>query len=538
MEKGNSADDWSSPVSAQTNNRIVVFSIHGCPHCARAKSLLKSKNWPFEEINISDYPQKRNDMVALCDRLTVPQIFFGAFHVGGNAELQELEKAGKLQGVFQKELIDAPPHNDSRLQKPEGPPEGSNVPVSLPEEPSVDIKGTQYTYSALYRELRGILDVKDRWYNLRTYKNCFVGQDFVTAIMERFGFADRGDAVITGQKILDTGLFHHVVKDHTLKDEYLFYRFQSDEESPALLNKRALWPSSREVPDPWVLLKGLKKALNKLQSRHQMEDGSFNVKAAAGDEEWTVFVHATAGFQKTDLGSMGEDERLAFVINLYNLAVIHAFVAVGVPFGNAGRYQFFDAVAYEIGGHRFSLNDLENGVLRNNTKTPLHLSRPFSSGDKRLSACITEPDCRIHFALNCGAKSCPPVKSFSKEAVREELRVAALAFFEDDANLDVSFPGEDEETEGGGKGKGKGNGRKQGEIIVTLSKILGWFSADFGKDDTAVLKKVVSLCGGKKKERLQTALDSGAKIEVRHSPYDWDAHVVNAKEFKFAFMGH
>ncbi|KAJ1463592.1 hypothetical protein T484DRAFT_1874119 [Baffinella frigidus] len=50
----------------------------------------------------------------------------------------------------------------------------------------------------------------------------------------------------------------------------------------------------------------------------------------------------------------------------------------------------------------------------------------------RLQVALPEVDCRIHFALNCGAKSCPPIKNFTAEAVQEELRIAALAFCEMD----------------------------------------------------------------------------------------------------------
>ena len=40
-------------------------------------------------------------------------------------------------------------------------------------------------------------------------------------------------------------------------------------------------------------------------------------------------------------------------------------------------------------------------------------------------------------ALNCGAKSCPPIKFFNGESVREELRIAGMAFAEMDDNVRV-----------------------------------------------------------------------------------------------------
>ena len=37
---------------------------------------------------------------------------------------------------------------------------------------------------------------------------------------------------------------------------------------------------------------------------------------------------------------------------------------------------------------------------------------------------------RIHFALNCGAKSCPPIKTFTGEEVDTQLNLATQAFLE------------------------------------------------------------------------------------------------------------
>ena len=47
-----------------------------------------------------------------------------------------------------------------------------------------------------------------------------------------------------------------------------------------------------------------------------------------------------------------------------------------------------------------------------------------------MKCCLSEPEPRIHFALNCGAKSCPPVKVFTGKGVEEELDVVTGAFVE------------------------------------------------------------------------------------------------------------
>ena len=45
--------------------------------------------------------------------------------------------------------------------------------------------------------------------------------------------------------------------------------------------------------------------------------------------------------------------------------------------------QFFNRVSYIIGGRVYSLNDMENGVLRANRKPVGAIKRPFSGEDPR-----------------------------------------------------------------------------------------------------------------------------------------------------------
>ena len=126
--------------------------------------------------------------------------------------------------------------------------------------------------------------------------------------------------------------------------------------------------------------------------------------------------------QRVDLDSMASkrNELLAFFINIYNALVIHGTIERGVPANLWARYSFFSTTAYNIGGYKFALNDIENGILRGNRASMATLyMRPFASSvekDSRLKFSVKDPvEARIHFALNCGAKSCPPIKTFSAE---------------------------------------------------------------------------------------------------------------------------
>ncbi len=80
---------------------IVIYSSEVCPYCVRAKDLLKRKGQSWVEINISQQPERRAEMVEKSGgRQTVPQIFIGAHHVGGCDDLYALDKAGGLDALL------------------------------------------------------------------------------------------------------------------------------------------------------------------------------------------------------------------------------------------------------------------------------------------------------------------------------------------------------------------------------------------------------------------------------------------------------
>ena len=75
---------------------VVMYSTGFCPYCVRAKMLLKQKNVEFTDIRIDVDSDRRNEMVELSGRTSVPQIFIGDFHVGGCDDLFALEQKGEL----------------------------------------------------------------------------------------------------------------------------------------------------------------------------------------------------------------------------------------------------------------------------------------------------------------------------------------------------------------------------------------------------------------------------------------------------------
>jgi glutaredoxin 3 len=81
--------------------KIIIYSGETCPHCSAAKALLKSKNVEYEEIDIWKDPAKAKEMLQKTNGArTIPQIFIGDHHVGGNDQLQEANGNGELDKLL------------------------------------------------------------------------------------------------------------------------------------------------------------------------------------------------------------------------------------------------------------------------------------------------------------------------------------------------------------------------------------------------------------------------------------------------------
>ena len=81
--------------------KVIIYSGETCPHCSAAKALLKSKNAEYEEIDIWKDPAKAKEMLQKTNGArTIPQIFIGDHHVGGNDQLQEASRNGELDKLL------------------------------------------------------------------------------------------------------------------------------------------------------------------------------------------------------------------------------------------------------------------------------------------------------------------------------------------------------------------------------------------------------------------------------------------------------
>ncbi|KAG7343262.1 glutaredoxin [Nitzschia inconspicua] len=487
--------------------RITIFTLDNSPNCILAKKMLMDRNIPFLEISLTKHPQKRNDMISLSGKLTVPQLFINSAYVGGLSGTKRLlngwEKDGMCPLQTYKALVaEASDPQDPRLAPSTLPP---ITPMqSLPREMNV-IAIPRRTPDQKPQQRRSVLEVmeilkqivyrRDLKYNLTTYKNSFRGSELVDALRDHFLISREGAVEFAEQLYHDHHMLHHVVNEHDFADTpSLFFRLHCDQ-TPNVLNSYRMW-TERVDPDPMSLLRRLKKQLGKILKDCTDSEERVDYKQASNHNHFPAFEEAACELQGVKLVEMQHDTKLAFCINLYNLMIKYAFVKVGIASSQMGRNAFFNSVGFVLGGHFLTFQDMEHGILRGNRKAPYAASRQFGPNDDRLDLVFSEVDIRIHFALNCGARSCPQILDFTSYGVHEELRVAALEFCDDDENFSI-----------------QGN-------TIHLSKIFSWYSEDFGSTSTEILQKILRFCRASKALGLKTLLDHGG-FRIKYNPYDW-----------------
>lgn len=76
--------------------KIVIYTTASCPYCMYAKQLLDSKGYTYTEIRVDIDSEKREEMMHLSGRRTVPQIFINDESIGGYDDLKKLELDGKF----------------------------------------------------------------------------------------------------------------------------------------------------------------------------------------------------------------------------------------------------------------------------------------------------------------------------------------------------------------------------------------------------------------------------------------------------------
>lgn len=179
-----------------------------------------------------------------------------------------------------------------------------------------------------------------------------------------------------------------------------------------------------------------------------------------------------------DPSSMTDDQQKAFWLNAYNALVIHSIVEGRSPADPAQREQFFQHKRFRVAGRALTLDEIEHNSLR------------------RLFA-----DPRIHFALVCGADSCPPLppEAFDGEALDATLDESTKVFLSDPTKVRLDAE----------------------HRVLRLSPIFKWYARDFA-DDTAGLVEFVARYLPQHQARLLAEGD----WTVEFVDYDWSLNQV------------
>jgi hypothetical protein len=259
--------------------------------------------------------------------------------------------------------------------------------------------------------------------------------------------------------------------------------------------------------DPRHLSQELNSRILKLYGLFLASDGTtLDYDGLSKSPEFSEFRQRAQLLAFVDLHKLTEAERMAFFINLYNIIVIHGIVECGPPRNSLKRMSFFQHTGYLVGRHFYSLNDIEHGILRGNKKNYGSLSPQLSRGDPRLDFVIRHVDPRIHFALTCGARSCPPIRVFSAENLEKGLQQAALNFCQNNIEIDLSK-------------------RK-----ITLSRIFQWYLSDFGSTQKDVLLYIEQFLTPEQQRQLREVMSKN--YTVAYDTYDWSLNAITDNEKK------
>jgi len=219
------------------------------------------------------------------------------------------------------------------------------------------------------------------------------------------------------------------------------------------------------------------------------------------------FRELVSQLREFDLSTLtSREEQLAFWINLYNSLVIDAVIQEdiknSVTESRLGILSFFQKAAYLINGQRFSLTDIEHGVIRGNRGFPYFPGPHFSASDPRVEAIIHPVDPRIHFALNCASKSCPPIGVYTAEEVDNQLTLASRNFIQQDLMIN-----DDQKT-------------------ITISSIFRWYKDDFGGDKGIVNFLLNHIVDPQNQRWLE---NNRGTVRIKYHPYDWGLNQIKQK---------
>ncbi|KAF7816930.1 electron carrier/protein disulfide oxidoreductase [Senna tora] len=464
--------------------RIILYTRLGCQECKEARLYLYMKRLKYVEINIDVYPSRKQELEKISGSTSVPKVFFNEILIGGLDELMALDKSGRLDEKIEFLITEAP-----SVEAPLPP---------LSGEDDESSSGVLDEMALIVSKMKEFIVVKDRFYKMRRFTNCFLGSEAVDFLSED-QYLERPEAVEFARNLASNFFFQHVLDENLFEDGNQLYRFLDDD--PIVTSQCQNIPRGITTvkPKPIAEIASRLRFLSyAIFETYASEDGlHVNYRSLHGSEEFARYLRIVEELQRVEIWDMSREEKLAFFINLYNMMSIHAILAWGHPAGALERRKLFGDFKYVIGGSTYSLSAIQNGILRGNQRPPYNLMKPFGAKDKRSRVALPYPEPLVHFALVCGSRSGPALRCYSPRDIDKELMDAARNFL------------------------------RNGGLVIDLntkvacaSKILKWFSVDFGKNDAEVLKHVSNYLDPADSAVLLDLLAS-SELKLTYYPYDW-----------------
>ncbi len=186
-----------------------------------------------------------------------------------------------------------------------------------------------------------------------------------------------------------------------------------------------------------------------------------------------------------------DNQKKAFWLNIYNGYIIASLKKDKDQFKDRGT--FFTKKQVKIAGYTLSFDDIENGIIRKSQlKFGLGYVGKIFPGKFERQFRVKERDFRIHFALNCGAKSCPPVRVYKAKNVAQQLENSSKQYLTAQTKYNEK------------------------DNAVTTSTLMSWFRGDFGGKG-----------GAKKILKDFKLIPEDSNPELKFGSYDWTVDINN-----------
>ena len=76
--------------------KILMYTTKSCPYCRAARSYFDQRGVSYEDVQLDEDPDRRQQLSAQYSWNTVPMILIGDEFIGGYDDLLGLEASGKL----------------------------------------------------------------------------------------------------------------------------------------------------------------------------------------------------------------------------------------------------------------------------------------------------------------------------------------------------------------------------------------------------------------------------------------------------------